>query len=198
MDRFTELPVSEEEFQDQFAGFLQEEFPTCLVWTGGRPPNLDNSQRTRSIQNVDIWVFRHNGILCALELKYLTRPNNVGGNLTQSGIPQRQYDFLLDIHRLEEIVQRQRFAATGYAILLTNDRGSWDSSSHRRTVSYPIEEENEMLQPGPHDGLTNQRNRSRRDPITLDRSYTLNWRDFSVELPMQQFRYLTIQVNPKV
>lgn len=191
---------SEADFQLALAWQIQKIFPKAGIRLEYKP------FRDTKIY-VDIWV---KNLSYALELKYHTRKIlvNVADEFYQLEDQAAQdiarYDFCKDIMRLEKIVEAfPNF--TGYALMLTNDSSFWKPPLSKN----PIDEAFRL-----HEGrvLTSELRWSqragpgttagRREPLHLQGSYTLCWKDFSNlnTSKYNRFRYLLVEIktNPKL
>ena len=151
---------------------------------------------------VDIWLPVEK---IAIELKYVTRRLELENNkesfvLRNHGAQnQRRYDFLLDIHRLEQMRSMPELCEAGHAVLLTNDSLYWNDPRSRDTVdsAFRVHEGREISgelawAPRASPGTM----RGRESPIRIEGSYCLRWQDYSdfTEEPLGKFRYLTVSV----
>ena len=155
--------------------------------------------------HVDIWIEQDNNVL-AIELKYKTRALQVPVKNEQYALQSHsaqdigRYDFIKDIERVETIVSDRAPYATGYAILLTNDRSYWTQSLKDNTVdvNFRLHEGNNLhgslgWGPGASDGTKGGRER----PLQLAKSHTLRWQDYShlIGGTYGRFRYLSVEVK---
>ncbi len=109
-----------------------------------------------------------------------------------------RYDFIKDISRLEECIDKLP-NAIGYAIFLTNDPSYWKNLPRKTDTqdkNFRIHE-GRVIQ-----GTLNWKEstskgtmKGREEPITLKRSYKLNWRDYSnLGVKNGIFKYLLVKV----
>lgn len=149
---------------------------------------------------LDLFLSKGNQSI-AVELKYKTRKfafhhDAEHFNLKQQGAQDiGRYDFLADVERLERFVAEGR-AATGCAILLTNDSSYWSNPIRAGTVDekFRLTEGREVQ--GSLDWLKHASEgtmRGRKDTIHLKGVYTANWKVYPnhCDLPGGEFRYLT-------
>lgn len=149
----------------------------------------------------------------AIELKYVTRQLNVSRHGERFSLsdhaahPRRRYDFVKDLMRLEKVVSHLLEARCGVSVMLTNDSAYWCTPTERRPVDadFRIHE---------HDSSGGQRcisdtmdwaertgaktKQGKNDPIVLDGSYKIAWRDY-IDLhegTRSRFRYLAVEVPP--
>lgn len=186
---------SEADFQHAFAWCIRGSIPDDGVRLEFKP-FPDNRMY------FDIWL---PGIGMAVELKYRTRKLNLlceGESFAlrdQGAQDVARYDFLKDIQRLE-MLQRLPKAQAGFAVLLTNDPTLWKHPSRPDTVDAAFRL---------HEGRTitgemawSERasagtTKGRKDPIRLNASYDLHWRDYAEigDGDYRRFRYLAVQVS---
>lgn len=155
---------------------------------------------------VDVYLPNHK---VAVELKYLTQKlqfkheDECFALRSQSAQDTRRYDFLKDIQRLEQLsLSDSADVRAGFAILLTNDHLYWkepppgwkttndaDFRIHEGLTKRGYMAWSERAAPG---GI-----KEREDPICLNGSYRLEWRDYKDigDGANQRFRYLAIQVG---
>jgi hypothetical protein len=193
---------SEADFQHALAWEIHTQPPepdVRLEW-----PMRDGAKRA----HVDIRV-RLAGKTLLIEVKYLTAEfnNEVNGEqfnlLNHSAQDLGRYLFCADIARLERFVTLDS-AASGCAILLTNDSYYWESTRsgrHRRDEDFRLvpgrvlEGELRWL-PEPTQCAVQQKVDH---PITLTGAYTLSWRDYYEhdKSPNGKFRYLLVEVSAR-
>ena len=153
----------------------------------------------RRSRRVDIWL-PHEEI--AVELKYFTRRmcETVGDEVfdlkDHAATDLARYRFLADVQRLEGLLRDGAGAVrTGFAVLLTNAPGMWERPS-RRTNDGAF-----LVYDGRKD-VTGKLQWSKDgsllidDEISLGGSYTMNWKDYSdvVGVENGRFRYLCLSV----
>ena len=151
---------------------------------------------------LDLWL---PGIGVTVELKYFTRKLEREHNgesfalRDQRAQDIRRYDFIKDIQRLERVSKERREVRAGFAVLLTNDPSYWQQSSRPGTVDAAFRL---------HDGrwITGElawteraaagTTKGREEPLRLDSSYELQWRDYADigGASHGQFRYLAVQI----
>src|SRR5258707_5236584 len=123
---------SEADFQHALAWEIHSYFPAAAVRLEIHPG------RTGRREYIDIWV-NHGGMTYALELKYKTRKIDVvyegeEFHLLNHGAQDiGRYDFVKDVTRLEKFVVNHP-ESFGYALLLTNDVGYWQTTSNLGTA----------------------------------------------------------------
>ena len=129
-------------------------------------------------------------VRAGVELKYLTKnfEMEINGEVyrlkNQSAQDQRRYDFLLDIVRLERLIERGDIDV-GYAILLTNDRSYWKEPQKRSKIpndwDFRIHENRKIekgtiLKWGEETGKNTKKGRE--DSLRFQGSYTFQWKDY--------------------
>ncbi len=197
VDLSAKRPVfhSEADFQHALAWQLHEVLPDADV-------RLE-SQPVAGI-HLDIWLWTNHGYI-AIELKYATKLFSVdfhgeSFNLAHhSAHPQRRYDAIKDVTRLERVVEHSP-GATGHAVLLTNDSLYWTPSAQLNTVdaTFRLHEGRTLkgvLAWSPHAGKNTIAGRE--EPFDLRGAYHLHWRDFSEvdRSAAGRFRYVVVSVS---
>lgn len=188
---------SESDFQHALAWQIHELLPDCHVrlevnpYADGRKVHLD-------------MLLNDNGNLMPIELKYkvLAKTCEVNGERflgrRDGANDHGRYDFLKDVMRLERFVEEFP-KSTGYAILLTNDKLYWQTSSrsgiadefriHDGKTVNGVMNWNENAGEGSTSGRT--------EPIELKNKYKANWQHYS-QIPNNdenpEFRYLVFKV----
>lgn len=189
---------SEADFQHAFAWLIHEKFPDARIRLE-YPVKLESGNTIR----LDLWV-EINGTRYAIELKYNTRwfQSEVSGELyhlrNQSAQDLGRYGFIKDVQRLEQIAKSEN--ATGYAIMLTNDRGYWSASANTATIdaAFRLHENRQVTgemrwaahaSPGTIKGIDK--------PITLEGSYIIQWHEYSKvsDGSAGQFRYIALEIK---
>lgn len=114
---------SEADFQFALAWELKTLIPTAEI-------HLERRDAVHKYY-VDIWV-EENGSVFPIELKYKTKAASVGGVvlLNQSAVDFGCFDYLWDIHRLEDLVASYSDDGhvRGFAVMLTNDSAYYGNS----------------------------------------------------------------------
>lgn len=162
--------------------------------------------RRRTRMYLDLWLPGSN---VAVELKYVTlklqfkHEDECFTLLDHRAQDTRRYDFLKDVQRLEQLsLSDSADVGSGFAILLTNDPLYWEQPvpgwKKANDAAFRIHESltkggymawSDLAAPG---GI-----KGREDPVCLNGSYPLRWRDYTRvgNGANQQFRYLAIQVG---
>ena len=152
---------------------------------------------------LDIWLPAEE---IAIELKYPRQQLDTVWNgeryVLKSGAPDiERYDYLNDIQRLERVV-KEYGTNVGYAILLTNNRGFWESPSSgwKATGDAAFRIHNGRRLPAEMEwsaraaeGTT----KNRQSPIRLAGAYAMDYREYS-ELPGARngkFQYVCVTVK---
>lgn len=152
----------------------------------------------RRSRRVDIWL-PHEEI--AVELKYFTRrmcatvEDEEFDLKDHAATDLARYGFLADVQRLEGLLRDGGgVVRTGFAVLLTNVPGMWDRPRRRTNdeaflVYDGRKDVTGKLQWAKDGSLLTD------DEISLDGSYTMNWKDYSdVDVENGRFRYLCLSV----
>lgn len=189
---------SEADFQHALAWQIHLGWPEYSIRLEFKPPG--NKERIY----LDIWAASRDEKL-AIELKYKTRRLNTQAGeeafhlLDQSAHDVARYDFLKDVHRVEQIVYGTN-DVVGYAIFLTNDSAYWKSPINRRTIDadFRIHENRVVtgeLQWG--QGASKGTMRGREEPILIKGVYNLNWQHYSQpsHLSYGKFKFLVVRVE---
>lgn len=190
---------SEADFQHALAWLIHEHHPTAKVRLEYRPARLERKTY------VDIWIEQGDEI-CAIELKYKTRrlQATVGEEpfdlMDQSAQDIARYDFCKDIGRIEALTSAYP-GLTGFAVLLTNDRGYWRKSRRGGNVddAFRLHEATSLsgrLAWADHasDGTTKGRN----EAICLQGEYRLSWTAYSTcdGRRNSEFRMAIVGIGP--
>lgn len=153
---------------------------------------------------VDIWASSAS-LELAIELKYKTRRLVVTQEQKsfalkdQSAQDQGRYDFLKDVQRLEQITATHR-SLRGCAVLLTNDSAYWRTPRNSDTVDAAFRTHEGRIATGRLSWgarASSGTKRTREDPIVLNGTYRLSWRDYSEPSrgSYGKFRYLAVEVR---
>jgi hypothetical protein len=159
--------------------------------------------------HLDILAFNDKESI-AVELKYKTKllRTQIGSesfSLKQHAAwPRNRYDFLKDVQRLEQFVNKGK-NTTGYAILLTNEGSYWNLPKHDSNVcpDFSIHDRNTVhgtLRWGPKASTGTRKDKE--EPIVIKGTYTLVWQDYYEVTPPPQtplvangkFRYLLVKI----
>ena len=184
---------SEADFQHALAWRIHKTMPDCQVRL--EYPFLHEKKR----RYLDIWLPTER---IAIELKYRTRKIEMDCDdesfalTNQNAQDEGQYDYLWDLQRLEYLVKdKEQSARTGVAVLLTNDPFYWNAPScgwkDTTDAAFRLHESRRIT-----DNLVG-RIKSRRDPVYLNGSYKMRWKDYS-NFPGEKdgkFRYLAVSVQ---
>ncbi len=195
---------SEADFQFALAWHIRKTDPECeirLEWKPYPDKNL----------HVDMWL-----PTCAtvIELKYpVTASLNIchGDERLMPRIRRRsqaQHGFAKDIERIEQMGAKHGKVERGFAVLLTNHEGFWEtpkSSSWRDTDSANFRIHHGMELKGTRHWLSKRRPSTKKSPIELQGSYEMFWRDYCDLETMDniqihggnkiKFRYLAVEVG---
>ena len=181
---------SEADFQFALAWKIKELYPIADIRLEYTPWKFDKNI------HIDIVIFIW-GQMIPVELKYKTKGfSGMFGTdhiylKNQGAQDQGRYDFLLDIQRMERIIDSEKYPIqTGYAIFLTSDPSYW--SVPRNGARATVDDEFRI-----HEGVSihGERNwkaktgagtkRNREGPIIMRGTYSMTWRD-----------YIPISTNP--
>ena len=190
---------SEADFQHALAWIIHEQHPDSKVRLEYRPGKITEKAY------VDIWMI-HDGAICAIELKYKTRRLQVTVGeepfdlLDQSAQDQARYDFCKDIGRIEALASAYP-DLTGFAVLLTNDRGYWRKSGRDGNVdsAFRLHETAKLsgrLEWAGHASAGTTKGRT--DAICLVGEYSLNWMTYSKcgDRRNNEFRMAVASIGP--
>jgi len=141
-----------------------------------------------------------------IELKYKTRALSLEINgewfrlKDQAAQDIARYDFIKDLHRLEELCLTAA-GMTGLAVFLTNDSAYWKPPRTRSTVdaAFRLHEGREAIgRLAWGNAASAGTRRGREEPITLMGTYRMRWMDYSRPTPSPRgtFRYLAVSVSP--
>lgn len=157
---------------------------------------------------IDIWIEKAD-IAIPVELKY--KPDAFHGKWGDESFDLRRhsaqdvsrFDFINDIARIETVVDTQD-CEQGAVILLTNDHLYWQPPTRNDVVDYEFRINEGKILEGKlswsedvGEGTVGQK---RDQPIKLDKTYELNWRDYEYTIPADpdgsnEFRYLLVEVE---
>ncbi|MYC32404.1 MAG: hypothetical protein F4X64_04430 [Chloroflexi bacterium] len=191
---------SEADFQQELALEIRRAWVDCPIRLEF-PPFPDRDKRMA----FDIWL---PGVDIPIELKYFIRKydGTVAGErfslANQAARDHKRYDFLRDIQRIEDIAAYYESAYCGFAVLLTNDPLLWERREPADVVDaeFHIYDGRRIGDSNMHwsNSASDGTKRSREEPISLSRSYVLNWRNYSAlgEKRGERFRYLAVSIPP--
>ncbi len=188
----------EADFQHALAWQIQTDFPQLDIRFEYKPQNISDRMF------VDLWIKDESGNNFAIELKYKTRKFEETVHdekfklMDQSAQDLGRYDYLKDVERLEKIVSNHK-NTIGFAIILTNDSGYWNTPQSNDTVDadfriYNGKKIHGTLQWAEHasPGTTSGRTR----PLEISGDYQMDWQDYTqIGLTNKgKLRYLKIKV----
>src|SRR5471030_25151 len=186
---------SEADFQHAFAWELHQRFPKSSV-------RLEMPLRTKDKTLHLDFLIQLPGKAIAVELKYKTKrlAQEISGeyfDLAHHGAHDHGgYDFIKDIHRLEEICRRKE-CCEGWAIMLTNDSSYWTMPKTSAYASFRLTEGRVLSGSiGWPEGTSSGTKRKREQVLQLDGAYKLNWRNYSLASigHSSSFAYLAVKV----
>ncbi len=189
----------EADFQHALAWQIQTDFPQLDIRFEYKPQNISDRMF------VDLWIKDESGNNFAIELKYKTRKFEETVHdekfklMDQSAQDLGRYDYLKDVERLEKIVSNHK-NTIGFAIILTNDSGYWNTPQSSDTVdaNYRIFDGKTIhgkLEWAEHasSGTTSGRTK----PLEILGDYFMDWKDYSQigDSNRGKLRYLKIKVS---
>ncbi len=194
---------SEADFQHALAWHIHETHPDCDL----RLEREQFSPHTSERMATDIWL-RLSDEVVAIELKYTNRAlrkewdGEVFTLRDHGAQPPRRYDLIKDVQRLEQTLQLPNPANYGFAVLLTNNQMYWAPPRQRDVIdaAFRIHDGRRIsggqIRWDDKAGLGTKRNRE--EPLYLEHSYDLCWRDYSSfgHGTGETFRYLAVSVPP--
>ena len=187
---------NEADFQHALAWQIHQELPDCQV-------RLEYPFEHKGRQGYLDILLLDSGV--AIELKYPTQKLVLSHGDEQFYLKDHsardfgRYDFLKDVQRVEQLVARGT-AKAGFAVFLTNDLGylEYPSRSGTNDAAFRIHEGREITGKLDWSEKTNRKKtQGREEPVTLNGSYTLHWRDYS-DLQRDgytKFRYLAVAIG---
>jgi hypothetical protein len=189
---------SEADFQHAFAWEIHKRLPGASVRLERPIP------RSGKLLHVDIWVTEADTTI-AIELKYKTRSLSINianerfALLNQGAQDLGRHDFIKDIQRLENIGADPPHA-TGYAVLLTNDRSYWSQQRSINPVdsAFRLHEGRELHGAvGWGAAASAGTKRGREAVLQISGTYPLRWSTYSEPYSGDRgiFRYLIVQVK---
>jgi hypothetical protein len=153
--------------------------------------------------HLDIFAFKDNKTV-AIEVKYKTKnlhtaEKNEEFNLkNHNAQDQGRYDFLKDISRLENVLEKKSDGA-GFAVFLTNDYLYWEKPKKKDPVDEAFRIHEGKTIKGKlswKEGTSKKTMKTREEPIIVNGKYTLNWKEYSnLQKQNGKFRYLVIEVK---
>ena len=188
---------SEADFQHAFAWELHRQLPELTVRLE-RPFKANGKSL-----HLDLFV-EQQGASLAVQLKYKTRIlehriENEEFRLTSHGASDHgRYDFIKDIHRLEQIGANLE-RCIGWAILLTNDSAYWKQPNRSDTIDAAFRLHDGRGLDGELAWASNAGSgttKGRKHPVNLNHRYPLRWQEFS-DLGVNsygKFRFLAVKV----
>lgn len=190
---------SEADFQHAFAWKVHELYSDAKIRLEVPSGRFDKRERI----DILIKIGNHN---YAVELKYKKKKLELdqdGEKFALRGDDAHdvsRYDFIKDISRLEKYVSSID-AATGYAVLLTNDSLYWKESARGvNSAAFFLHEGRVLDCSGPlawHDRTGHGTKVGREESLVLHRNYTVSWRDYSIiqDLTDGKFRYIVLAIT---
>jgi hypothetical protein len=195
-----ERPVfhSEADFQHALAWKIHEKHPEMNIRLERRI-ELDDKEIY-----VDIFLKDKEERIGLIELKYKTRDIEIEVNderfklKDQSAQDISRYDFIKDVSRLEECVDKLP-NAIGYAIFLTNDPSYWNLPRTTNTIDKDFRIHDGRVVQGTlrwKEGTSKGTMEGREEPIVLKGKYRLTWKDYSnFGMKYGMLRYLLVTIE---
>jgi hypothetical protein len=197
----------EADFQHELAWHLHQQYPDARLRLERRFPGEEFPGSTDDVY-IDIWL-ELDGDAIPIELKY--KPDTFRGEWGDESFDLRRhsaqdvarYDFVSDIARIETVVDAEE-CEHGAVILLTNDHPYWQPPTRDDVVDYEFRLNKGKVLEGElswaedvGDGTVGKK---RDQPIILDGTYELDWRDYNYNIPSDpeeshHFRYLFVEVE---
>lgn len=180
---------SEADFQFSLAWALQRLLPQSKIYLERRA--LIGGKACY----IDIWV-EDNGYIYPIELKYKTKRDKLGvvELKNQSAVDFGCYDYLYDVHRLEQLKQQKMYNLDkGWAVMLTNEPLYYNNTN--RPSAY---DNFKIYQGAVRGGFLSWGMTSKGIPFNYDKrynfsivgTYTMNWGTYN----NQGFRYLISEI----
>jgi len=187
---------SEADFKHALAWEFQKMFPDYSIRLEFKPPHCNERCY------FDIWI-TNKEVTIAIELKYKTRSlcTKVFGETfdlrNHSARDTGRYDFCRDVQRLEKIISKKP-NMIGYAIFLTNDSGYWDRPKRNKTQDAQFRIHQGKKLKGIirwSDDTSEGTMGSRKNKISINGVYILDWKDYSEINEYCNFKYLLVKVE---
>jgi hypothetical protein len=189
---------SEADFQHELAWKIHEKYQDINIRLEKR--EVINDEDTY----LDIFCYKAKEII-AIELKYKTNGLDIEINKEkfylkhQSALDQARYDYIKDISRLENILEKYFHLGTGFAIFLTNCQAYWKKSiNEENAVDKEFRIHNERSIKGElkwKEGASSGTMGKREEPIILKDEYTSNWQIYSDLKENSRFMYLLTEIK---
>jgi hypothetical protein len=192
----------------------EADFQHALAWeihnvTPGASIRLELPVRADDVRTVHLDLL----VACdhqrfAIELKYKTALLNTCRDSEQfllrgqSAQDCGRYDFLSDVVRLERYLASAEQPATGFALLLSNDRLYWEETRPNNiAANFSIHDTREIACKVSMDWTRSGYTKGREKPILCQSRYSCSWRDYSTikengsTARNGRFRYLLLTVQ---
>jgi len=192
---------SEKDFQFALSWKISEMYDDLKIRLE-RPVYINGNKKI----HLDIFII-DNKSLILIELKYKKDEINViwGGEQfhlsKDKAKPPSRYDFVSDIIRLEkckENFETEYKNVLGYALFLTNESTYWKQSKKEDVIDKEFRIHEGIKLSGKLSWGTNTRGtkKNREEPLNLNNSYELHWKDYSnfEDKKNGQFRYAFVKV----
>ena len=184
---------SEADFQFALAWQIHKMTPDCKVRLE-KPFTIGGDKKSR---HLDIWLPNTS---TAIELKYGHRYFGVKHDgetftLRDGATDLSRYEFVKDIQRIEKVVEKCGRSVPGYAVLLANDYLYWTpGKAGNIDEDFYLHEGRNLT--GTMYWSKNSKDKDKKNPLALTRSYELRWKDYSaLRGQYGRFRYLAVEVS---
>lgn len=181
---------------------IRLEYPYRLLGLG--------SDQTQNDKHLDLFVKIGSNEFFLIELKYLTRADNIVANgesfsLRNHGAQNlRSYDVIKDISRIEKAINKKEiayspFVAYGLVIVITNDK-SYETHPRENAAYRDFSIHNKrIVNPGQLCWQGKPSVGGRDDPLDIAGCYTFTWEGYSniPEVNFGRFRRLIIPIDSK-
>lgn len=198
----------EADFQHELTWYLHQQFPDDGRFRLERRFAGEEFPGETDDVYIDIWI-EVDGTSIPVEIKY--KSHELRGEWGTESFDLRRhsaqdvsrYDFISDIARIESIVGDGQ-CETGAVVLLTNDHLYWQPPTRDDVVDYEFRLTDGKMLEGELSWTENVGagtvGKKRDQPITLDGTYELDWRDYEYDIPSNpegkgKFRYLLVEVE---
>lgn len=193
---------SEKDFQFALSWKIHEIYKDLKIRLE-RPVYINSNKKI----HLDIFII-DNKSLILIELKYKKNEINAKWEGEKFHLskdyaePPSRYDFVNDIIRLEkckEIFKTEYKSILGYALFLTNESTYWKQSKKEDVVDKEFRIHEGIILSGKLFWGTNtgRTKKNREEPLNLNNSYALHWKDYSnfEDKKNGQFRYVLVKVE---
>lgn len=173
---------SEADFQHELAWLIHECYPNAKIRLELPSGNIDKKE------HLDLVVTLNNQIV-VIELKYKKTAitievyNEIFSLKSDSALDISRYDYLKDIERIENYVDRNN-GSIGYAIMISNEDIFWREMKPGQNSEAFFIHEGRLLPKGLelrwHTKASKGTMFGRTKSLTLKDEYIMNWKDYSI------------------